>query len=148
VVANLPVPPPPAVPSIAATGVEDRASRLRKAEQSLQRGRPDEAIAVADEMLRTEPESAELHALRGYALFEKHRSDQEGLPRSVVDALKKALEIDADQPRALYTRGLVFQRGGDAKKALACFKRVLQIQPKHIEARREVRLAKLRGAKP
>jgi tetratricopeptide (TPR) repeat protein len=146
--ASLPLPPAAPVPNLAAAGNEDRASRLRKAEQALQRGRPDEAIAVADELLRTEPESAELHALRGYALFEKHRSDDGGLPRSVVDALKKALELDADQPRALYTRGLVFQRGGDAKKALACFKRVLQVQPKHIEAQRELRLAKLRATKP
>jgi tetratricopeptide (TPR) repeat protein len=123
---------------------DDRASRLRKAEQLVQRGRCDDALALVDALLLDEPKHADLWALRGYVLFEKHRTEPDGLPRGVVDALKKALEIDPDQARALYTRGLVYKRAGDTKKAVASFRRVLQIDPKHIEARREVRLDKLR----
>lgn len=124
---------------------DDRAARMRKAEQLLQHARYDEVPALFDELPEKEREQADVLALRAHALFEKHRADLEGLPRTVVDTLKKALELDADQPRALYVRGLVYQRAGDSKKAVASFKRVLQVDPKHIEAKREIRLARLRG---
>jgi Flp pilus assembly protein TadD len=120
--------------------------QFRKAEQLMQRGSHDEALALLSELLSDEPERAELHALRGHTLLEKHRGSSDGLPREVMDSLKRAIELDPDQARALYARGLIYQRAGDGKKALAAFRRVLQVDPKHIEARREVRLAKLRGA--
>jgi tetratricopeptide (TPR) repeat protein len=125
---------------------EDIPARIRRAEVYMQRGRHDEAIADIDSMLKREPKCAELYGLRAQVLFDKHsQGETTGLPRSVIDALKRALEIDADEVRALFTRGLVCKRGGDARKALAYFKRVLQIDPKHLEAERELRLAKLRG---
>jgi tetratricopeptide (TPR) repeat protein len=154
--ANVAVPGAAPVPGAAASGTraavststgEDRASRLRTAETALQRGRPDEALAIANDLLQSTPHDAELLTLRGVALFEKHRADPE-IPREVLDTLKRALELDEHQTRALYTRGLLYNRTGESKKALACFKRVLKIQPKHIEAQREIRLAELRAAKP
>jgi tetratricopeptide (TPR) repeat protein len=125
---------------------DDIPARIRRAEVYMQRGRHDEAITEVDSMLKLEPTRAELYGLRAQILFDKHsQGEPSGLPRSVIDALKRALEIDADEVRALFTRGLVCKRGGDARKALVYFKRVLQIDPKHLEAERELRLAKLRG---
>jgi tetratricopeptide (TPR) repeat protein len=124
---------------------DDVPARIKRAEHLMQRGRHDDALAEVDALLRLEPERAELHGLRAHVLFDKHSKEEQGLPRSVIDALKRALEIDADETRALYTRGLVCKRAGDPKKAGAYFKRVLQIDPKHVDAQREIRLAKLRG---
>jgi tetratricopeptide (TPR) repeat protein len=126
---------------------DDIPARIRRVEHYTQRGRHDDAIAEVDSMLTLEPTRADLYGLRAQVLFEKHsKGEAEGLPRSVIDALKRALEIDPDEVRALFTRGLVCKRGGDARKALAYFKRVLKIDPKHLEAERELRLAKLRGS--
>jgi hypothetical protein len=126
---------------------DDIPARIRRVEHYMQRGRHDDAIAEVDSMLKLEPTRADLYGLRAQVLFEKHsKGEAEGLPRSVIDALKRALEIDPDEVRALFTRGLVCKRGGDARKALAYFKRVLKIDPKHLEAERELRLAKLRGS--
>jgi tetratricopeptide (TPR) repeat protein len=125
---------------------EDKASRLKRADQLLQRGRPDEALAEAEALLAEAPNDLELMALRAQALFEKHQVNPEGLPRSVLDAIKKVLDRDPEHPRALYIKGLVFKRGGELKKALAYFRQVLKVDPKHIEAQREVRLAKLRDS--
>ncbi len=139
---------PPAMPNVAVSLVpegEDRITGARKAGDLVQSGRCDEAMTLIEELLADEPEDSELLALRGHALFEKHRANTDGLPRAVLDSLRKALEIEPDEVRALYVRGLIYKRAGDPKKALVYFKRVLHVDPKHIEAQREIRLAKLRG---
>jgi tetratricopeptide (TPR) repeat protein len=129
--------------SVAPEG-EDKPSRIKRVELLMQRGRNDEALASVDSMLGDEPYDAELTALRAHILFEKHQVNPDGLPRSVLDAIRKALELDPEHPRALYTKGLVFKRAGDPKKAAVYFRKVLQVDPKHLEAQRELRLAKLR----
>lgn len=131
-------------PTSVAPEDEDKPSRIKRAEQLMQRGRFDDALACVDAMLSLEPYDAELLALRAHALFEKYQVNVDGLPRTVLDAIKKALEIDPEQPRALYAKGLVFKRAGDPKKASLYFRRVLQVDPKHLDAQRELRLAKLR----
>ncbi len=131
-------------PSSVAPEGEDKPSRIKRVELLMQRGRNDEALTSVDSMLRDEPYDAELTALRAHILFEKHQVNPDGLPRSVLDAIRKALELDPEHPRALYTKGLVFKRAGDPKKAAMYFRKVLQVDPKHLEAQRELRLAKLR----
>ena len=136
---------PPSAPLLAP---DDKLARQRRAEQLLQRGKPDEALTDIDALLALEPERAEWLGLRAQALFEKHQFEKdielEGVPRVVLDAIKKALEVDSEQPRALYTKGMIFKRTGEMKKALICWKRALRADPKNLEAGREFRLAKLR----
>jgi tetratricopeptide (TPR) repeat protein len=141
----------PSSPSLSATSSSlipetDIPARIRRVKQLLPRGRYDDALTDIDAMLRMEPERADLYGVRAHALFEKHSHEPGGLPRSVLEALKRALEIDPDETTALYVRGLVCKQGGDLKKACAYFKRVLQVDASHLEAQRELRLAKLRGA--
>lgn len=129
--------------SVAPEG-EDKPSRIQRVELLLQRSRTDEALASIDAMLADEPYDPELLALRAHTLFERHQVNPDGLPRSVLEAIRRALEADPEHPRALYTKGLVFKRAGDPRKAAVYFRKVLQVDPKHIEAQRELRLAKLR----
>jgi tetratricopeptide (TPR) repeat protein len=131
-------------PTSVAPDDEDKPARIKRADLFLQRGRFDDALALADALLKLEPYDAELLALRAHVLFEKHQVNPEGLPRSVLDAIREALEADDENPRALHTKGLMYKRAGDPKKAALYFRRVLQADPKHIDAQRELRLAKLR----
>ena len=131
-------------PSSVAPEGEDKPSRIKRIELLMQRARNDEALASVDALIADEPYDAELTALRAHILFEKHQVNPDGLPRSVLDAIRKALELDPEHPRALYTKGLVFKRAGDPRKAAVYFRKVLQVDPKHLEAQRELRLAKLR----
>jgi tetratricopeptide (TPR) repeat protein len=114
-------------------------------EQLLMRGRSDEALELVDKMLAARKDAKDLLGLRAQALFEKHRASDDGAARVVLDAIKRALEVDPDNTRALFARGLLLQRAGEAKKALAYFRRVAQLEPRHLEAQREIRLAKLRS---
>jgi tetratricopeptide (TPR) repeat protein len=136
---------PPSEPLSLAPEPTDRAGHKRRVEELLEKGRVPEALAAVEVLARDPPNSTDVLGLQARVLFEKYRGDPDGLPKFVVDLLRKALENEPDDVHALFTRGLVYQRGGDAKKSLAYFRRVLQLDPKHIEAQREVRLAKLRG---
>jgi tetratricopeptide (TPR) repeat protein len=131
-------------PTSVAPEDEDKPTRIKRADQLLQRGRFDDALAIADAMLALDPYDDEALALRAHALFEKHQVNPDGLPRAVVDAIRRALEADGENPRALYVKGLTYKRGGDPKKAALYFRRVLQADPKHLDAQRELRLSKLR----
>jgi tetratricopeptide (TPR) repeat protein len=131
-------------PTSVAPDDEDKPARIKRADLLLQRGRSDDALAIADALLASEPYDAELLALRAHTLFEKHQVNPDGLPRTVLDAIREALEADDENPRALYTKGLMYKRAGDSRKAVLYFRRVLQADPKHLDAQRELRLAKLR----
>jgi tetratricopeptide (TPR) repeat protein len=135
----------PATPTSLLPAADDAQGRLRRAEQLLGRGRHDDAITEVKALIDEGIKGADVLALHAHALFEKHAVQQEdGLPRQVLEAIKRASEAEPDHPRTLFVKGLVAKAAGDNKKALAYFKRVLQSDPKHLEAQREVRLAKLR----
>jgi hypothetical protein len=142
-----PSPPPssqrPVVGS-APPNPDDHPANVRRIEQLLMRSRCDEALELLDQLLVVRRDAADLLGLRAQALFDKHRAGDEDAIRLVGDAVKRALEVNPDEIRALFTRGLMLKRAGDAKKSLAYFKRVVQLAPRHLDAQREIRLAKLR----
>lgn len=130
--------------SMPAVNPNDPAMRRRRADQLMQSGKFAEALAVFDELLTAEPQDAKLHGLRARALFEVHKNDQNGLPRTVLEAVRKAHELDPDEANAFFVRGLVFKQTGELTKAIACWRRALFTDPKHLDAAREVRIAQMR----
>jgi tetratricopeptide (TPR) repeat protein len=137
-------PPSPPRGSLApGANANDPASRRRRVELCMQTSRYAEALPLLEELLKEAPD-AKLQGLRARALFEVHKNDRHGLPRTVIEAVKKAHELDPDEANAFFVRGLIFKQAGDAHKALACWKRALFTDPKHIDAQREIRLANMR----
>ena len=110
----------------------------------MQSSRFTDALSLLDELIASEPTDAKLHGWRARALFEVHRTEKDGLPRSVLDAVKKAHELDSDEANAYFVRGLLYKQVGENQKAVACWKRALLTEPNHIDALREVRLALMR----
>jgi tetratricopeptide (TPR) repeat protein len=122
----------------------DPAMKRRRADQLLQTGKFGEALAVYEELSAAEPKDAKLHGLRARALFELHKADSNGLPRTVLEAVRKAHELDPDEANAFFVRGLMFKQTGESHKAVACWKRALLTDPKHLDAQREIRIAQMR----
>lgn len=129
---------------IPAVNPSDPAMRRRRADQLMQSSKFAEALALIDELLSAEGKDAKLHGLRARALFEVHRNDNGGLPRAVLEAVRKAHELDPDEANAFFVRGLIFKQAGELPKAIACWRRALFTDPKHLEAAREVRIAQMR----
>lgn len=138
---------PPHVPSNAPLPVEllDDAGKLKRAEQLLESHHHADATRIADELLRRYPSNASYHALRAYALCQTFTGT--AVPSPLLDAIDAALRLDPQQPRALYVRGVVLKRLGKERDALRWFQRALEADPNHIDAQRELRLAKLRRDK-
>ena len=63
---------------------------------------------------------------------------------SALLALEKILTGDPDCVRALYYRGQILRRLGRSEHALRDFRRIVRVDPRHIEAQREVRISDMR----
>jgi hypothetical protein len=139
-------PPPPAVPtpSMAPLPVEslDEAGKLRRAEQLAERRNFVDAARIVDDLIACDPKNADSQAMRAWVLYQQFTGTRP--PRPLLDAIENALRLNEEHPRALYIKGLIFKRIGKQNEALRYFQRALDANPQHIEAQRELRLAKMR----
>lgn len=104
------------------------------------------AAAAAKSLHDTNIEDAEALAL--YAWAEAHGGEaDEARLRASFAMLERAVNIDRFCERAYYYRGMIAKRLGNGAAALRDFMRVVQIDPKHVEAEREIRLHEMRTKK-
>jgi tetratricopeptide (TPR) repeat protein len=139
-----PAAPPVVVPSLAPPPLEalDNDGKLRRAEKLIERRNFDEGMRIVDDLIARDATKADYHAVRAWALYEQFTGNQP--PRSLIEAIERALRLNDEQPRALYLKGLVLKRIGKDAEAIRAFQRTLEADPRHIEAQRELRLAKMR----
>jgi len=123
----------------------DTEGKLKRAEQLSQRKRHADAARILEGLLAEDDTNPDVHAARAWVLYQQ-LSGQASM-RVVHDAAARALRLDATHPRALYVRGLAYKRDGREAEARASFRRVLETDPDHLEARRELRLARMRRRK-
>jgi tetratricopeptide (TPR) repeat protein len=123
----------------------DDLGKLRRAEQLVDRRNFPEAERIVDDLISRDAQNAELHALRAFILYMQFSGDRP--PRNLIDAIERALRLNEEQPRALYVKGLVLKRMNRLADALRYFQRTLDADPQHLEAQRELRLAKMRRDK-
>lgn len=135
------------VPSMAPPPVEalDDLGKLRRAEQLIERQSFIEAGRILDDLLHRLPSNPDHHATRAWLLYQQFSGDRP--PRQLVEAINGALKLTPEHPRALYVKGLVLKRMGRENDAIRCFQRALEADPKHLDAKRELRLARLRRNK-
>lgn len=120
------------------------AMEFRKVEVLMRRRDWDGALRLLDDVLALQDEEPDYHATRGWILFQKSG----GSPSSTVEvltALDRALELSSDHDRAHYYKGMVLKRCGQAARATEHFERAAELNPKNIDAMREVRIAKMRS---
>jgi len=135
------------VPSNAPPPVEalDDVGKLRRAEQLIERRSFSEAGRILDDLIHRLPSNPDHHATRAWMLCLQLTGER--APRALVESIDNALKLSAEHPRALYVKGLVLKRMGRENDAIRCFQRTLAADPKHLDARRELRLARLRRDK-
>jgi hypothetical protein len=145
-IAKSPSAPAPSVPtpSKAPPPLEylDDAGKLRRAEQLAERQHYPEALRIVDGLLASDSRNAKYHAARAWMLYLQFIGDRP--PRNLLDAIDQALRLDILEPRALYVKGLVAKRVGKDGEASRCFHQILDLNPDHVDAQRELRLLQLR----
>jgi tetratricopeptide (TPR) repeat protein len=125
--------------------IVESAMAMQRAEVFLKRHDWQGALELAEEAAELNAEDADAMAMKAWCLFQLSR----GKPPfdEQLDLLEAAIERNENHEKAHYYKGMILKRKGDDKRALREFRRVININPRHTEAMREVRLANMRKKK-
>lgn len=96
------------------------------------------------EAMNGDPEQAEYKALYAWVCAQSARENYDDL----IHLLDEALRAEPNNQRALWYRGQLHVRLGNSARAIRDFKTLLEVNPKHLDAQREVRLHEMRRAAP
>jgi curved DNA-binding protein CbpA len=131
------------------------AMNQQKAEVLIKRRDYEGAAALLRDALELAPDDAQIHASYAWALY--HLPSTPEREREMMASIDRALSLHGENDRAHYYRGMMLRRAGREAEAIAEFERAVAINPKNLDAAREVRLAQMRarsggapppGAKP
>ncbi|MBN1203716.1 MAG: DnaJ domain-containing protein [Myxococcaceae bacterium] len=99
-----------------------------------------EAVKIFDEAIQLNGAEAEFHAWRAYARF-CAAQDKKAVQADVFRELQSATKKNERCAPAYYFMGVIAKSLGDASGALRHFRRTVELQPDHIDAQREIRMA-------
>lgn len=119
---------------------------IREIDSALQRRDFSYAQEEARMLAESDAEDVEAQALLGWATAWAGDAAPEVIT-AVIASLDKAVHKDRYCERAYFYRGMLQKRLGNAAAAARDFARTVQINPKHIDAAREVRLFEMRARK-
>lgn len=94
----------------------------------LERGAVEEAVTLARDLVRREPDNADAHLLLGRALALAPE------PANALAALGRAIDLQPDRADGHYTLGTVLARFGDLDAARVSFERAIEKAPAMAEA--------------
>src|SRR5262249_34751695 len=89
---------------------------------------------------------AEALAIQAWAMTNGGESGEDDL-RAALAKLDRAVNIDRTNDQAIYFRGLVHKRLGNVPACFRDFARALSLNPRHVDAEREVRILATREKK-
>jgi curved DNA-binding protein CbpA len=113
---------------------------FRKAGLHIKARKFAEAVKILDEAIQLNAEEPEFYAWRGYArffTFEDKKVAYNEAFRDIQLCLKKNEKVAS----AHYFLGVIAKLCGDNSGALKHFQKTVEIQPNHIDAQREIRMA-------
>ena len=114
---------------------DDASARARLAEIYREAGDPDRAIEMAKQALVRDPKTAAAYKVMMLANVDKHQ-----LTMAKLVALR-AMKLDDNDPELYHTMGLIFVEEKDPEKAIAQFKKAIEVRPDYLPS--HVVLAKL-----
>ncbi|HVJ88587.1 MAG TPA: J domain-containing protein [Labilithrix sp.] len=123
-----------------------RTEIVREIEHAM-RKRDFEFVSLrCQELIDANRDDAEAHATQAWAETRGGEATEEEL-RAALAKVEKAIHLDRTCDQALYYRGLLHKRLDNVPAAFRDFARVVQLNPKHTEAEREVRIFAMRARK-
>ena len=117
----------------------------QKAEVFLRKRDYDKALKSARRAYEGDPEQAHHIALYAWILAQQPEAQQNRDFEEPVALLNQAIKLHDRCEQAFLYRAMLFKLMGEPRAALKDFRTVVDINPKNIEATREVRLATMRG---
>jgi curved DNA-binding protein CbpA len=129
-----------------AAAVRPRAETIRTVHSAMTHRDFEMAIRLTQELIDADAEDTEALAINAWASVRGGEASEDEL-RTVLTRMDKAVNIDRTDDQAVYHRGLVHKRLNNVPAAFRDFARAVQLNPKHLEAEREVRIFAMRARK-
>ena len=101
-------------------------AQLRRAQAADEAGEFARSERIYRELVGSRPEDADMHARLGDALARQSKRDQ------AKEAYRKALELNAYQPAALYGLGNMLNLEGSHDQALRHYRKALEVRGDHV----------------
>jgi hypothetical protein len=126
----------------------DGASKFQKAEVCFKRQDFAQAEQFCRKALKADPTQPDYHAMHAWLLSLKPEYQAPDKVIECIQELDAAIALSDRCERAFFWRGMLHKRLGKHLMAQRDFKRTVEINPRNIDAAREVRLYQMRGGPP
>ncbi|MFT3927406.1 MAG: tetratricopeptide repeat protein [Myxococcales bacterium] len=123
--------------------VLESAVEFQKAEVLIKRRDYAQALTLIRSAMAKNPDEADCNALYGWVLHLMNPGES-GPFDEMLRAFDRALSAHPKNERAHYYKGVVLKRVNRGEEATKHFQKAVEINPRNVEAAREVRLAEMR----
>ena len=123
----------------------EAATEFQKAEFHLKRGETQNAYEIAKRAHEVDPDQADYLAMVTW--IEAQRPEWSGREKTLekVAVFDKCIKMSPNCERAYFYRGMLYKRIDELSKANKDFKKAAEVNPRNLDAMREVRLYNMRG---
>jgi Tfp pilus assembly protein PilF len=127
--------------------VVDAAQNFQKAEVYFKRNDLAQAESHCRLALEGDPTQSDYVAMLAWLVALKPENQSPEKTMESIRMLDRAVSMGGRGEKAFYWRGMLYKRLGKIDHATKDFRRVVEINPRNIDAAREVRLHNMRGAR-
>jgi tetratricopeptide (TPR) repeat protein len=127
--------------------VVEAASHFQKAEVCFRRSDLAQAESLCRKALDLDATQPDYVALLAWVIALKPESHTPETTAECIDQLSAAIKMNERCEKAYFWRGMLFKRIGKDALALKDFRHAAELNPRNIDAAREVRLHKMRGGR-
>ncbi|MDB5213074.1 MAG: repeat/DnaJ domain/tetratricopeptide repeat protein [Myxococcaceae bacterium] len=123
----------------------EAATEFQKAEILMKRNDIAQAHELARKAHALDPEQADYLAMVTW--LDAQKAEWIGREKTLekIAVLDKCIKLNANSERAYFWRGMLYKRIDDTSKAMKDFKKAAELNPRNLDAMREVRLHNIRG---
>lgn len=127
--------------------VVEAATNFQKAEVCFKRNDYAQAESFCRKAVEADATQPDYLALLAWLVALKPENHSPEKTRDAIQMLDRALAMSAKCEKAYFWRAMLYKRVGRADAAVRDFKRVVELNPRNIDAAREVRLYRMRGGR-
>jgi curved DNA-binding protein CbpA len=125
----------------------EAAINFQKVDILVKRRQYDEAIAICDNAMAVVRKEADYPAMKAWILLLRDGVEDEAVSGEIRSLLRTTFSLNPDHVHGHFTRAHFLKRMGDHEKAHKHFKKVARLDPRNLEALREVRIGEMRKAR-
>ncbi len=127
--------------------VVEAAINFQKVDVLVKRRRYEEALKICDDVMEVVRKEADYPAMKAWILLLKHGIEEDVIADEIRLLLRETFRLNPDHVQGHFVRAHFLKRLGKHDKALKHFKKVARLDPKNLEAIREVRIGSMRQSR-